>query len=256
MTAGKRSFDLFVTTLASVAWIPALAATSLVMLLREGRPIFYSSLRIVGPNKVRRVVKFRTMVRDAERVYNRGTVPVENDGVRFLNLPPDSPLYTSTGRLIERIAFTELPQLWLVLRGDMSLVGNRPLPASVTEALRECHPRVIYRLNSPAGMTGPVQLIGRERLSDADRLDLEATYCWIASTTFTWSLDFKILLYTVLAALRLRHPMNVAEVKQFLLAHANDRRRVSRDGSGEIAAWVERARAMNDLDPIAAEAER
>src|SRR5687767_7862288 len=120
MTA-KRSFDLFVTILASVAWIPALLLTALVVLIREGRPIFYVSPRIVGPGKTRRVVKFRTMVRDAERVYNRSTVPVANDGVRFLNLPPDSPLYTSTGRLIERIAFTELPQLLLVLRGHMSL---------------------------------------------------------------------------------------------------------------------------------------
>jgi lipopolysaccharide/colanic/teichoic acid biosynthesis glycosyltransferase len=226
MTA-KRSFDLFVTIVASVAWIPALLLTALVVLIREGRPIFYVSPRIVGPGKTRRVVKFRTMVRDAERIYNRSTVPVD-DGVRFLNLPPESELYTSTGRMIERIAFTELPQLLLVLRGDMSLVGSRPLPESVMESLRERHPRVDERLRTPAGMTGPVQLIGRERLSDDDRLDLEATYCRIATRANTWTLDFLILLFTVLAALRLKHPMTPAQVKQFMIGHTRERRRAVR----------------------------
>jgi lipopolysaccharide/colanic/teichoic acid biosynthesis glycosyltransferase len=249
MTA-KRSFDLFVTIVASVAWIPALLLTALVMLLREGRPIFYVSPRIVGPGKVRRVVKFRTMVRDAERVYNRATVPVANDGVRFLNLPPESPLYTRTGRIIERIAFTELPQLLLVLRGDMSLVGSRPLPESVTESLRERHPRVDERLRTPAGMTGPVQLIGRERLSDDERLDLEATYCRIAARSATWTLDFLILLYTVLAALRLKHPMTVAQVREFMLGHSREHRHAAhaaREASGEHLRLVEFAGAEGEL---------
>jgi lipopolysaccharide/colanic/teichoic acid biosynthesis glycosyltransferase len=254
MTA-KRSFDLFVTIVASVTWIPALLLTALVMLVREGRPIFYVSPRIVGPGKIRRVVKFRTMVRDAERVYNRSTVPVRSDGVRFLNLPPDSELYTSTGRLIERLAFTELPQLLLVLRGDMSLVGSRPLPESVTESLRERHPRVDERLRTPAAMTGPVQLIGRERLSDEDRLDLEATYCRIASQSTTWTLDFLILLFTVLAALRLRHPMTVAQVKEFMLGHSRERRqaaRAARDAAGEVRR-AELANADGDLPSVVLE---
>jgi lipopolysaccharide/colanic/teichoic acid biosynthesis glycosyltransferase len=164
------------------------------------------------------VVKFRAMVRDAETVYNREVVPVQ-DGVRFLNVPPESKLYTPIGRLIERLGLTELPQLFLVLAGRMSLVGNRPLPGNVMASLRESNDDVDARVDTPAGLTGPVQLIGRERLSDAERLDLERTYCRVALQSNTWKLDFLILLFTVLEVMRLRRPMTYAEVREFLRRH-------------------------------------
>lgn len=217
---GKRAFDLFVTLTAAIAWVPTLLLCALAILVTEGRPVFYVSRRVTGAGgRVSRVVKFRTMVRNAEALYNREVVPIQKDGVRFLNLPPESPLYTPIGRLVERAAFTELPQLLLVLRGEMSLVGNRPLPESVMASLREAYPEVDERLVTPGGMTGPVQLIGRERLTDGQRLDLESTYCHVASECNTWALDFQILLFTVLEALRLRAPMSFGDVKQFLLSH-------------------------------------
>lgn len=213
----KRAFDVFVTLTASVVWVPVLLATALAILVLEGRPVFYVSRRLVGRGRLAPVIKFRTMVRDAEKTYNRLVVPV-SEGVRFLNVPHDSPLYTPIGRVVERLAFTELPQLILVLKGEMSLVGNRPLPVMVMDCLREAYPDADGRFDTPAGMTGPVQLIGRERLTDGQRLDLERTYCRVAATSSTWKLDFLILLYTVLAALRLRYPMTVGGVRDFLLA--------------------------------------
>lgn len=215
----KRVFDLLVTLLAAIAWVPALLLTALAILVLEGRPVFYVSMRVVSPRRLARVIKFRTMVNDAERTYNRLVVPV-TEGVRFLNVPVDSPLYTRVGRIVERIGFTELPQLLLVLKGDMSLVGNRPLPENVMSCLREVHSDVDGRVATPAGMSGPVQLIGRERLSDSDRLELERIYCHIARQGNTWRLDFLILLYTVLEVLRLRRPMTVDEVRAFLFTHA------------------------------------
>jgi lipopolysaccharide/colanic/teichoic acid biosynthesis glycosyltransferase len=212
----KRQFDLVVTLATSWVWVPSIAIAALTVALREGRPVFYTSPRVVGLKALVRVTKFRTMVRNADTVFNRVTVPV-TDGLRFLNMPVDSPLYTPTGRVLERIAFTELPQLWLVLKGDMSLVGNRPLPANVMESLSLVHPTVYDRLLTPAGMAGPVQLIGRERLTDRERLALEAMYCRIALQTSTWRLDFLILLYTVLQALRLKGPMSVAGAREFML---------------------------------------
>lgn len=214
----KRAFDIFVTLTATIAWVPALLLAALAILLLEGRPVFYVSTRVVGRGRAVRVIKFRTMIRDAEALYNRLVVPV-SDGVRFLNVPPDSPLYTPIGRVIERISFTELPQLLLVLRGEMSLVGNRPLPESVMNCLREGYPGADGRFDTPGGMTGPVQLIGRERLTDGQRLDLERAYCRVAQKSYTWRLDFLILLYTVLAALRLRYPMTVGEARDFLARH-------------------------------------
>jgi len=166
-----------------------------------------------------RIVKFRTMMRDAERVFNRESVPVSNN-IRFLNTPADSPLYTPIGRLIERLALTEIPQLLHVLKGDMSLVGNRPLPESVVAALAEAFPQVTDRFLTPSGITGPVQLVGRSAISDEDRLMLEGTYCRVARDHYSWRLDFMILLYTVLVTQRLVPPFGVTELRQLMLGFA------------------------------------
>lgn len=214
----KRTFDVLVTLAAAPTWIPALLLTAAAIALSEGLPVFYVSRRVVSPGRTAPIIKFRTMVRNADKVYNRATVPV-TEGVRFLNVPPDSELYTRVGRTIERLAFTEIPQLLLVLKGDMSLVGSRPLPEAVMASLREAHADVDGRLLTPAGMTGPAQLVGRERMSDRQRLDIEKAYCRIASTANTWKLDFLILLFTVLHALRLKHPMKVDEVRAFMVRH-------------------------------------
>jgi lipopolysaccharide/colanic/teichoic acid biosynthesis glycosyltransferase len=159
------------------------------------------------------------MTRDAERVYNRESVPVSNN-VRFLNTPSDSPLYTPIGRLIERLAMTEIPQLLHVLKGEMSLVGNRPLPENVITSLAEAFPQVDDRFLTPAGLTGPVQLVGRSDISDEDRLMLETTYCHVAHENYSWRLDFMILFYTVLVTQRVVPPFTVLELRQLLLRFA------------------------------------
>jgi lipopolysaccharide/colanic/teichoic acid biosynthesis glycosyltransferase len=211
----KRLFDLLVTASSAVLWIPAILVTALAILVLEGRPIFYCSKRVVGRGQVVRIPKFRTMVRNAESVCNRDTVPV-SDGIRFLNVPPDSRLYTPIGRVIERFAFTELPQLFCVLSGRMSLVGSRPLPENVMASLAEAYRDVEARVDTPAGMTGLVQLVGRENLGDEQRLDLERLYCAFALRHNTWGIDLKILFYTVLAALRMTPHLTVEQASALL----------------------------------------
>ena len=250
----KRIFDITLTLLTAVIWVPVLLLCAAAIAVFEGRPVFYVSNRRVGAS-VKPVFKFRTMVRNADSIYNRDTVPVSGN-VRFLNTPQDSPLYTRTGRIIERFGLTEIPQLILVLMGDMSLVGNRPLPVNVIEALKEdvpgeddrrfvradewcgsckfhdwcemyrmCGSRdlcdVESRFLTPAGMTGPVQLVGRSTISDRDRLTLETIYCRIASTANSWRLDFIVLLYTVLIVLGTMQPLTVVEVQQLMIRHAS-----------------------------------
>ena len=119
--------------MAAIAWVPVLLMAGAMVLVFTGRPVLYRSMRRVDSGKVIRIVKFRTMVKNAEQLANRATVPVDNN-VRFLNIPPNSPLYTSVGRLLERCGITELPQFAHVLRGQMSIVGNRPLPENVMRA--------------------------------------------------------------------------------------------------------------------------
>ncbi|HEY1261608.1 MAG TPA: sugar transferase [Stellaceae bacterium] len=200
MERRKRLFDCAVTNLAAPLWVPLLLVCALVILIADGRPIFYISLRQTARAHTRRVFKFRTMRRDADKIANRDTVPIS--GRRFLNISSNSPLYTSVGRLIERLGLTELPQLLHVLSGHMSLVGNRPLPDRVMEVLRQAHPNVDERFLTKAGLVGPVQLVGRDNLTDAERLWLEAQYCRLAaSEDYTLKLDFWLLCYTLFVLL-------------------------------------------------------
>ncbi len=214
----KRMFDLLVVVLSSVAWLPVLALCALAILVQDGRPVFYLSHRRVFRDRSMRLAKFRTMRRDAERIANRETVPVSTQ--RFLNIRSDSPLYTRAGRMIERCALTELPQLWYVIRGQMSLVGNRPLPENVIASLREIYPDAEARFRTPTGLTGPAQLVGRDWISDRDRLSLESAYCRHAEAGYRMSLDFMILLQTVVIAICPTRRMTVDQVHRMMERHA------------------------------------
>lgn len=210
----KRLFDISVVLLASLVWVPVLLGSAFAILILDGPPVLYASRRRTYRDRGQRVFKFRTMRRDAEKIANRSTLPM--DDTRFLNIPPDSPLYTRIGRVLERCCFTELPQLFHVLAGQMSLVGNRPLPEDVIAALKQEFPHVEDRFSSPAGLTGPIQLAGRERLTDEQRLRIEIAYCRVARSSYSMRLDFLILLYTVLLGTRIRQSFTVAEVEQFV----------------------------------------
>jgi lipopolysaccharide/colanic/teichoic acid biosynthesis glycosyltransferase len=215
----KRIFDLVVIGLLAVVLLPVLTCCALAIYLLDGRPIFYFSKRRIYRQHTTTVVKFRTMRRDAERIANRDTVPITS--TRFLNLPIDSPLYTLPGRWIERLMLTELPQLYHVLQGQMSLVGNRPLPENVIASLREMHPHVEQRFGMPAGLTGPTQLVGRDAISDAQRLRLEIAYCQAVKNSYSIWLDMRILFHTVLVGLIPGHRFTPEQVLS-LVSRASD----------------------------------
>jgi lipopolysaccharide/colanic/teichoic acid biosynthesis glycosyltransferase len=193
----KRALDVVITGLAAVIWVPVLLLSALAVLVSSGRPVLYRSMRRVSTDDVLRIVKFRTMVKNAEALVNRSTVPIQND-VRFLNIAPDSPLYTRVGRLLERCGITEIPQLMHVLRGQMSIVGNRPLPENVVTALRDEYPTADDRFLTKSGLTGPAQLVGRSALTDLERLTLEGAYCRACVRRYSIWLDVSILFATVM----------------------------------------------------------
>lgn len=218
----KRALDLVLTILGSVVWVPVVLTVALAVLVSEGRPVFYRSRRRVSTDEVVLLTKFRTMVRNADRLVNRDTVPVASD-TRFLNIPADSPLYTRIGRFVERFALTELPQLWHVLRGDMSVVGNRPLPQNVIDCLREEYPQVSDRFLTRAGLTGPAQLVGREALTDLERLELEAAYCRACLEGYQARLDVVILASTILGVLGLGKQLDRRGVPELIARHSGRR---------------------------------
>lgn len=206
----KRAFDLTLTVCGAALWVPVVLVGAMLVLVGSGRPVFYRSRRRVSREVTMRVVKFRTMVRNADRIANRDTIPVTD--VRFLNIPPDSPLYTRVGRFLERFGITELPQFVHVLTGRMSLVGNRPLPENVMVSLREEFPHADTRFLSKAGLTGPAQLVGRAVLTDDERLHLEGAYCLACVQGYSIRLDVAILLRTMLIVLGVLRPMTYQEV--------------------------------------------
>jgi lipopolysaccharide/colanic/teichoic acid biosynthesis glycosyltransferase len=210
----KRVLDLVLAVVGAVAWVPVVLVSGALVLVCSGRPVFYRSRRVVASGDVRRIVKFRTMVRNAEQLANRETVPVT--GVRFLNIPSNSPLYTRIGRLLERCGITELPQFVHVLAGQMSIVGNRPLPENVLACLRQEYSFADDRFLTRAGLTGPAQLVGREGLSDDERLRLESAYCRACVSSYSVWLDLSILARTVLIVLGVMKPMPYQSVIDLL----------------------------------------
>lgn len=221
----KRVFDVVVVSLAAAAWLPAVLAGALLILLTAGRPVFYRSTRLVDTDGPTKVVKFRTMVKNADKIVNRETVPVTE--TRFLNIAPDSPLYTKAGRFLERCGLTEIPQLFHVLSGKMSLVGNRPLPANVMDALLEEYPYAGDRFLTPAGLTGPAQLVGRDALSDSERLRVEGAYCHAVLDGYRLRLDFSLLLTTVLIVAHVKKPMTYSEVMDLIASNSRQQRHIA-----------------------------
>lgn len=205
----KRLFDLAIIILFAPVWILVLASMYWAIWVCDGRPVLYCSNRRVGKDRTIRLLKFRTMARGADKIVNRDTVRVE--GVCFLNISQDSPLYTRIGRVFERYHLNELPQILHVMMGAMSLVGCRPLPENVIKALTERYPQTEQRFSTKAGLSGPVQLVGREAISDEDRLMLEIEYSHMCLTAYSMLTDFLILWYTMLIVFKVVRPFSVSE---------------------------------------------
>jgi len=231
----KRVFDLALALVTAPLWLTAVAVSALVLWLREGAPVFYVSRRRVHLDRSVPIVKLRVMVRDAERIANRHTVQVKD--TCFLNIPPESPLYTPVGRFLERCHFTELPQFLHVITGQMSIIGCRPLPDNVVDCLRQRYPDAEDRFLSRSGITGPAQLVGRDNISDSDRLRLEIDYAIRCMVSYSVLLDIAMLAMTVFVASGLRRKgFTPAEVHKLMARFSQQRIAPYRSGGDESRA--------------------
>ena len=186
--AAKRLVDIVGAALALVLFSPVMAVVALLILVRDGRPIFFVQQRVGLHGRPFMLVKFRTMVPDAEARLPDVLARNERNGHAF-KLEAD-PRVTPLGRTLRRTSLDELPQLWNVLRGEMSLVGPRPpLPREVRE-YDGWHRR---RLSMKPGMTGLWQVEGRMH-PDFDRW-VEQDLAYI--DTWSLGLDLRILARTV-----------------------------------------------------------
>lgn len=219
----KRIFDLTVVLLAAPLWIPAMLLTALAILLTSGWPVIYSSKRYVLKGSYRTVIKFRAMVKNAEQLANRENITPEPG--KLLNITIRDDLYTSLGKTLEKIHFTELPQLVQVLAGTLTLVGNRPMPENMLRLGRQVYPYLEERFAIPSGITGPAQLAGRDRLSDKERLDLEITYTHICRIAYSPLLDLHLLLITLCTPLGMYRQLAYDEVFGILFAYLDKNQR-------------------------------
>jgi len=155
------------------------------------------------------------MKKNIDKTLNRTSIT--DDSQIFLNLPQDSSIYTNFGLIIEKFGITELPQFLSVLKGDMSIVGSRPLPYDVYKALQDNFPDLaVKRFKVGAGIAGLPQLIGRELLTDIDRLNLEVAYAEWTNKKYNFMVDLKIIFFTILFVLNLRKKMNVEQALSLL----------------------------------------
>jgi exopolysaccharide biosynthesis polyprenyl glycosylphosphotransferase len=188
--AVKNSFDIFGAALIGLLLSPLLL---LVVLLvrRDGGPAFYRQTRVGLGGEPFGMVKFRSMVPNADRMPRPG----EHDGAGPLFKQKNDPRITPLGRILRKTSIDELPQLWNVVRGDMSLVGPRPPLASEVE-LYDDHVR--RRFLVKPGMTGLWQVSGRSDLAWDDSVRLDLYY------VENWNLveDLKIMWRTGLTVLR------------------------------------------------------
>jgi len=193
----KRALDVVVSSLALLVLSPLILATAIAIKLDSPGPVFFRQARAGRNNKVFNLLKFRSMYAGADAMKAElHHVNEKDDGVMF-KIRKD-PRITRTGGFLRSLSIDELPQLLNVLRGEMSLVGPRPLVLPEMEALNEAwHVR---RLDLRPGITGPWQVSGRSDLSVHDMVRLDFQY------VTGWSLvrDLEILLATVPAVLKRR----------------------------------------------------
>jgi lipopolysaccharide/colanic/teichoic acid biosynthesis glycosyltransferase len=176
----NRALDVAGAALGLALTSPLLALAAAGIKLEDGGPILYRQRRVGLGGREFELLKLRTMEVGAER---RGAGFAVNAG---------DPRITRVGGVLRRLSLDEVPQLWNVLRGDMSLIGPRPTLAYQVERYT---PRQRRRLEVKPGITGWAQIHGRARLPWDERIELDV---WYVENRSTW-LDLKILARTPLA---------------------------------------------------------
>ena len=167
----KRAFDTGVAVTGLILASPLFVLVGLATLLDSGRPIFFRQTRAGERGRPFQMLKFRTMVRDAETMLAE-LVPFEELESPMFKLKAD-PRVTRVGRLLRRTSIDELPQLINVLRGEMSIVGPRPEQLDLVDRYAPEHQ---FRLQIKPGITGPMQVYGRGELTFDERLAVEREY--------------------------------------------------------------------------------
>lgn len=190
----KRTFDIVFALILLVIASPFMLLTALAVKCYDGGPVLYKQIRCTLDNKQFYILKFRSMVVDAEK-----------DGKARLASKGDSRI-TPVGKVIRAIRFDELPQLFNVLSGNMSFVGPRPERPEIIEKYMESMPEFMYRTKVKAGLTGYAQIHGKYNTRPYDKLKLDLYYI----ENYSVWMDLKLIIQTVKTLFTLESTEGVA----------------------------------------------
>lgn len=188
----KRALDVVASTALLVVLSPLVVVLGVLVKLQDGGPVFYRR-RVVGPRGEFDAFKLRSMRVDADEILERNSSLREEFEVNFKL--KDDPRITAVGAILRKASLDELPQLWNVLCGEMSLVG----PRMITPAELEKYGATgwIFRCVKP-GLTGYWQIQGRQGVSYDKRVEMDLFYV----NNWSLALDFKILMKTPIRVVR------------------------------------------------------
>lgn len=177
----KRMIDLVCAIILAVVASPIMLVTAIVVKLYDGGPVLYKQVRVTRDNKEFKIMKFRSMRVDAEK-----------DGVARLASKNDSRI-TPIGKFIRKVRIDELPQLFNIIKGDMSFIGPRPERPEIIKQYLEEMPEFAYRTKVKAGLAGYAQVYGKYNTTPYDKLKLDLTYI----ENYSLWLDIKLMLLTL-----------------------------------------------------------
>lgn len=177
----KRVMDLTIAIGMVLIMSPFMLLTAICIKLYDRGPVLFKQNRLTLGGRVFQVYKFRSMVMDAEK-----------DGVARLAKQNDDRI-TPVGKIIRRLRLDELPQLFNIIKGDMSIVGPRPERPEIAEEYKKTMPEFDYRLKVKAGLTGYAQVLGKYNTTPYDKLMLDMMYI----EQYTFFLDLQLILMTL-----------------------------------------------------------
>ena len=192
--AAKRLFDVVAAIIIGVLLLPMMLLIALAVKLTSRGPVLFQQERYGHRRRRFKMLKFRSMVENAEQLLS--DLEHANEAVGPIFKMKDDPRVTNIGKLLRSTSLDELPQLWNVIRGDMSLVGPRPM--SIRDVSLFSQAALMRRFSVKPGMTGLWQISGRSNVSFDEWIVMDNSYI----DSWSLTLDFKILTRTVGVVLR------------------------------------------------------
>ncbi len=182
----KRVMDIGVCLIAMVVALPIMLIVALAIKIEDGGPVFYRQDRVTFGGKVFSILKFRSMIVDAEK-DGKSQPAVDHD-----------PRITKVGHIIRATRIDELPQIFNILKGDLSIVGPRPERVEHVQKYSEQIPEFAFRLKVKGGLTGYAQVYGKYNTTPYDKLRLDLMYI----ENYSLLLDIKLILMTIRVMLK------------------------------------------------------